>query len=62
MEQIEWVCCPACGRKTHIKIRRDTKLTNFPLYCSKCRQKCLIQVKNFQMDVIKELDAEPINL
>ncbi|MCI9348709.1 MAG: conjugal transfer protein [Oscillibacter sp.] len=54
MEQIEWVCCPACGHKTHIKIRRDTKLTNFPLYCSKCGQKCLIQVKNFQMDVIKE--------
>ena len=57
MEEIKWVCCPACGNKTRIKIRADTELVNFPLYCPKCRQERLIQVKNFQLTIIKEPDA-----
>ncbi len=57
MKQIEWVCCPVCGSKTRIKIREDTELINFPLYCPKCRQERLIQVKNFHMIVTKEPDT-----
>ncbi len=64
MEKENWILCPVCGRKTHNKIREDTEMTNFPLYCPKCKQETLIEVKNFQITVIKEPDAlvaEPIN-
>ena len=33
-----FVCCPLCGSKTRIKIRIDTVLEKFPLFCPKCRQ------------------------
>ena len=51
--------------KTREKIREDTVLLNFPLYCPKCRQESLVEVKKLQVNVIKEpdtLDAEPMNL
>ena len=56
--QIEkWILCPACNSKTRIKIRDGTVLENFPLYCPKCRQKMLINVKQLHTTVIKEPDA-----
>lgn len=57
MKRVEWVCCPICGNKTRIKMRLDTELINFPLYCPKCKQECLIQAKNFNITIIKEPDA-----
>ena len=35
----QWVMCPVCGNKTRTKIRKDTKLINFPLYCKRARRK-----------------------
>lgn len=35
--KIEWILCPFCGSKTLLKIRYDTVLENFPLYCTKCK-------------------------
>ena len=61
----EWLLCPVCGNKTRLKIREDTELKNFPIYCPKCKQETLIEVTNLQVIVIKEpdtLDAEPMNL
>ncbi len=55
--KIEWIYCPACGNKTRSKIRDDTVLKNYPLYCPKCKQECLIDVKDLQVTVIKEPDA-----
>lgn len=49
----EWVRCPVCGNKTRLQIRADTELKNFPLYCPKCRQESLIDVKDLQVTVIK---------
>ena len=40
------------------KIREDTILKNFPLYCPKCRQETLIEVTNLKMTVIVEPDAK----
>jgi len=48
----EWVYCPVCRHKTRIKIRKDTVLRNFPLYCPKCGNISLINAKNFQIAVI----------
>jgi len=46
--------CPVCGNKTRLKIREDTELKKFPLYCPKCRQENLIEIKQFKVTVITE--------
>ena len=61
----EWIRCPICGSKTRDKIREDTVLKNFPLYCPKCKRETLIEVKDLQVTVMKEQDAlaaEKMNL
>lgn len=61
----EWLLCPVCGNKTRLRMRKDTELKNFPLYCPKCKKEILIEVTNLQVTVIKEpdtLDAEPMNV
>ena len=57
MNMMEWVICPICNNKTMIKIRKDTQLKNFPLYCPKCKKESLICVNNFKIEIIKEPDA-----
>ncbi|WP_322204353.1 cysteine-rich KTR domain-containing protein [Acutalibacter intestini] len=54
----QWLLCPVCGNKTQVKIRGDTILENFPLFCPKCKQETLINVKQLNMSVIKEPDAQ----
>ena len=49
--------CPICHNKTRIKIRIDTELRNFPLFCPKCKQETLIHVKQLNISVIREPDA-----
>ena len=59
MNMMEWVICPICNNKTRIKIRKDTQLKNFPLYCPKCKKESLIcENRNYQR--ARRLDAEPI--
>ncbi|MDE7245449.1 MAG: cysteine-rich KTR domain-containing protein [Oscillospiraceae bacterium] len=57
MTREDWVLCPVCDCKTRIKIREDTILEKFPLYCPKCKQETLISIKQLQTIVIKEPDA-----
>lgn len=59
---MEWICCPICGGKTRNRIREDTVLMNYLLYCPKCKQESLIEAKNLEITVIKEPDAQPMNL
>ena len=58
MDKENWILCPVCGNKTRLKIRKDTELKNFPLFCPKCKQENLIHVKQFNTTVIKEPDAQ----
>lgn len=44
MDSFEWLLCPVCNSKTRIKLRLDTELKNFPLFCPKCKQETLISV------------------
>ena len=53
MIDAEWIRCPICGNKTRDKMRDDTVLKNYPLYCPKCKQECLIEAKDLQITVIK---------
>ena len=54
----QWVMCPVCDNKTRIKIRKDTELINFPLYCPKCRKESIINVKNQKVSIVKEPEAK----
>ena len=58
MGKVEWILCPVCGNKTRLKIREDTELKNFPLFCPKCKQETLINIQQLNMSVIKEPDAK----
>lgn len=58
MPEIQWVLCPVCRNKTRLKIRRDTILINFPLYCPKCKQETLITAQNLNITIVKESDAQ----
>lgn len=53
-----WILCPICKNKTRLKIRKDTVIHNLPLFCPKCKQETLINVKDNQIFVMKEPDAE----
>ena len=53
MKQMVWLLCPVCGNKTRLKVRQDTELINFPLYCPKCKQETLVNVKDTQLSVIR---------
>ena len=57
MEKTEWIICPICKSKTRVKVREDTILENFPLFCPKCKQERLVNVKQSNITVIKEPGA-----
>lgn len=56
MSTVEWILCPVCNNKTRTKVRKETVLQNFPLFCPKCKQETIINV--IQMTVINEPDAQ----
>ena len=58
MKQEKWLLCPVCGNKTRLKLREDTVLEKFPLFCPKCKQETLIEAKNLKITVIREPDAK----
>lgn len=50
---MQWVICPVCNSKTRLKLRKDTIIHNFLLYCPKCKQENLINAKEFCVEVIE---------
>lgn len=54
----DWIRCPICGNKTRDKIRSDTIMRKFPLFCPKCKKESLIDVEQLNIKVIKEPDAQ----
>ncbi|MDB1924298.1 cysteine-rich KTR domain-containing protein [Clostridium tertium] len=58
MYKDEWILCPICGNKTRVKIRDNTVLENFPLFCPKCKKETIINVKQMNISVSKEPDAK----
>lgn len=54
----EWVKCPMCGNKTRNRIREDTVIRKFPLFCPKCKNETLIDVESLLVKIIKEPDAK----
>ena len=62
MKFLEWVRCPVCGSKTRDRIREDTILRNYPLYCPKCKQQTLTKFTGNSHQRARRTDAEPMNL
>lgn len=50
----EWIRCPICGGKTRNKIREDTVLVNYPLFCPKYKQESLIAAERLHIMIIQE--------
>lgn len=50
----EWILCPVCHSRTRIKVRENTVLLKFPLYCPKCKREMLINIVDSKICVIKE--------
>lgn len=69
MDKTEWIKCPICKNKTRNKIRPDTLLKNYPLFCPKCKNEVLIEIEDMKVKIVKEpdaktqrrIDAEPTN-
>ena len=57
MENEKWLLCPVCDGKTRVKLREETELINFLLFCPKCGKETKVNVKKFNTSVIKEPDA-----
>ena len=55
--QGRWLLCPHCRGKTRIWIREDTILLNFLLFCPKCKQETLVNLKQFQLTVLPQPDT-----
>ena len=53
----EWILCPVCSGKTRVKVRSDTVIANFPLYCPKCGKESIISVKDKRIIQTREPDA-----
>ena len=58
-EKEKWVLYPISNNKNRIKMRPDTVLERFPLYCPKCKQETIINVKEYVTSVIKEHGKQP---
>ncbi len=54
----QWLLCPICRSKTRLKLLKETELKSFPLFCPKCKQETLINVKDTKITIIKEPDAK----
>ena len=55
-KQTDWIYCPICSNKTRDKIRNDTELKNFPLYCPKCKKVSLINAKYLKVTLCVDKD------
>ncbi len=58
MNTQRWILCPICGNKTRVRVRQDTELKNFPLFCPKCKKESLISFRNEKMYTVTEPDAK----
>ena len=55
-QELKWILCPRCRAKTRTKVRDDTLLENFPLYCPKCKGEFLIALKDRKITILEKPD------
>lgn len=57
-KQGKWLLCPVSNGKTRVWMREDTELIHFQLFCPKCKQERLINVKQFHITLVPEPEAK----
>ena len=56
-EKESWLICPSCYGKTRTRVRINTVLANFSLYCPRCKQETVVNVENMNITIVKEPNA-----
>ena len=51
MDGNRWILCPICNSKTRTQIRKETELTNFPLFCPKCKKETIINAEHLKIQI-----------
>ncbi len=54
MAKRDILLCPACGKKTRTIVRDDTTLTNYPLFCPKCKCEAIVNVANMEIQIVQQ--------
>lgn len=54
----QWLLCPYCRGKTRVRIREDTVLQNFLLFCPKCRREALINCSGLSLTLAQGKDRQ----
>ena len=61
-DDLDLVRCPICRGKTRTRVLSDTVLLNYPLFCPKCKQTCIVDVKDYQITLLRDKNQVPANL
>ena len=54
VDESGWIHCPFCKCRTRTKIRADTSLKNFPIFCPKCMLFLKCHVGMDRLEIIGE--------
>lgn len=55
VDESGWIHCPKCKCRTRTKIRKETIVKYFPIFCPKCKNESLIDI----VDLNIKLSIEP---
>ena len=50
----QFIKCPNCGKEVKIKIRKDTVMKNFPMFCTWIKEEILIDVEDLKVTLSKK--------
>lgn len=51
-----WIHCPECRCRTRTKIKKETILRNFPIFCPKCKHESMIDAEKMNIRLSVEPD------
>lgn len=55
VDESGWIHCPCCKCRTRTKVKPETVVKNFPVYCPKCKREYIVDVEALQI----KLSVEP---
>ena len=50
-----WIHCPKCHCRTRTRIKKETVVYHFPVFCPKCKEEFLVDIKESKI----KLSVEP---
>ena len=61
-----WIYCPICSGKTRVQVSETTTMTDYPLFCPKCKHTSFVNYKNgvlvpLQVPVAQSQSRKPLN-